>query len=89
MPTTYKYVDCGRTEHTVPLVTSLHLLAYRTATGYYWIDPNVGNPSDAVQVYCRKPGCSCLDCDAPPNSASKQEWTGATNKYFTELGYEV
>lgn len=58
-------------------------------TGYYWIDPNVGNPSDAVQVYCKKRGCSCLDCDAPSNSATKQTWSGATNKYFRELGYEV
>ena len=58
-------------------------------TGYYWIDPNVGNPSDAVQVYCKRPGCSCLDCEAPANSGSRQEWNGATNKYFTELGYEV
>lgn len=57
--------------------------------GYYWIDPNVGNPSDAVQVYCKRPGCSCLDCEAPTNSHSRQQWRGATDKYFTELGYEL
>ena len=62
---------------------------YFLLAGYYWIDPNVGNPSDAMQVYCKKPGCSCLDCEAPDNSASRKRWTGATDKYFTELGYEV
>lgn len=30
--------------------------------GRYWIDPNLGSIDDAVEVYCAKPGCSCVDC---------------------------
>lgn len=29
--------------------------------GRYWIDPNMGSNDDAVEVYCRKPGCSCVE----------------------------
>ena len=28
--------------------------------GHYWIDPNLGSADDAMEVYCSKPGCSCL-----------------------------
>jgi hypothetical protein len=36
--------------------------------GNYWIDPNLGSIDDAVNVYCSKPGCSCIhaiDNDSP------------------------
>ncbi len=28
--------------------------------GYYWIDPNMGSNDDSIEVYCNKPGCSCI-----------------------------
>ncbi len=51
-------------------------------TGYYWIDPNLGNIADAMQVYCSKPGCSCLECDIP--SAKPRQWQQKGGEYFTE-----
>lgn len=59
-----------------------------TPPGYYWIDPNLGSSSDAVQVYCSKPGCSCLDCEAPETNG---QWMGSSSVPFSELkdGYKV
>jgi hypothetical protein len=57
--------------------------------GYYWIDPNLGNPSDALHLYCSKPGCSCLDCNAPEGSSTVQQWSGARDTLFSELGYQL
>lgn len=70
-------------------VVELQLSHDFVAPGYYWIDPNLGGTHDAISVFCKKPGCSCLDCDAPavrqPKTWSKR------NTAFTELedGYEV
>lgn len=57
--------------------------------GYYWIDPNVGNPRDAIQVYCSRPGCSCLDCETPDNSAQSQNWPGVKDSLFSSLGQHM
>ena len=57
--------------------------------GYYWIDPNVGNPLDAVQVYCARPGCSCLDCETPDDSGALQHWPGVRGQAFTSAGNQV
>ena len=37
--------------------------------GYYWIDPNLGSNDDAIEVYCTKPGCSCVNDE---NEAAKK-----------------
>lgn len=57
--------------------------------GYYWIDPNIGNSVDAIQVYCSRPGCSCLDCEGPTDSDSLQQWQGVAGKTFTSAGHEL
>lgn len=57
--------------------------------GYYWIDPNVGNALDAMQVYCTKPGCSCIDCETPEDSATYQHWPGVKGQSFTRAGHMV
>ena len=44
---------------------------------------------DAIQVYCTKPGCSCLDCDTPDKSANPQHWPGVKDTPFTSLGHHV
>lgn len=58
--------------------------------GYYWIDPNIGGKQDAIQVFCSKPGCSCLDYSLP-DSLAPMEYAKAGEKPFSELegGYEL
>ena len=58
--------------------------------GYYWIDPNIGGKQDAIQVFCSKPGCSCIDY-ALKDSSAPTYWADAGEKPFSELseGYEV
>lgn len=51
--------------------------------GYYWIDPNLGSPSDAAQVYCSRPGCSCVDYNIPEERA--HTWSGQQGTPFSEL----
>ena len=58
--------------------------------GYYWIDPNIGGKQDAIQVFCSKPGCSCIDYSLKDSSTpTYYPDTGETP--FSELleGYEV
>lgn len=59
-------------------------------TGHYWIDPNIGGSQDAIQVYCSKPGCSCIDYSLP-DSSTPTHYADAGDKPFSELsaGYEV
>ena len=45
---------------------------------------------DAVQVYCIKPGCSCLDCETPEDSATPQHWSVSKGQSFTKhAGHQV
>lgn len=46
--------------------------------GYYWIDPNLGSADDSMNVYCTKPGCSCVQCN---NNVSVCTCSIGTNMY--------
>ena len=73
------------------LSTQHGLQYFQIATaGYYWIDPNIGGKQDAIQVFCSKPGCSCIDY-ALKDSSAPTYWADAGEKPFSELseGYEV
>ena len=61
-----------------------------SSVGNYWIDPNVGSTSDAIQVYCKRPGCSCIDYDLPDKTEPIQ-WWDAGDKPFSQLseGFDV
>ncbi len=78
-----------RTKHVLGRLSLLNCHCLSCPIGYYWIDPNVGNPQDALQVYCSRPGCSCLDCETPDNSAHSQQWPGAKDSLFSSLGHHV
>ena len=58
--------------------------------GHYWIDPNIGGKQDALQVYCSKPGCSCIDHSLQDSSVPTFH-ADAGDKPFSQLskGYEV
>jgi collagen type V/XI/XXIV/XXVII alpha len=58
--------------------------------GHYWIDPNIGGKQDALQVYCSKPGCSCIDHSLQDSSVPTFH-ADAGDKPFSELskGYEL
>ena len=58
------------------------------AEGNYWIDPNLGSIDDAVNVYCSRPGCSCIDCnDRSLSNIEKKEMSIEVS--FTRMLYTI
>lgn len=62
--------------------------------GWYWIDPNLGAPDDAVRVFCRIPagGESCVFADGDVDSARLSKWERTPNAtWFSDLksGFRV
>lgn len=67
-------------------------------SGLYWIDPNEGSKSDAIQVWCNmETGESCINADNPsiarknwwlkPSGSKKHVWFGVTMSPDAQFTY--
>jgi collagen type V/XI/XXIV/XXVII alpha len=64
-------------------------------TGWYWIDPNLGMPDDAIYVFCNMTagGETCLFPDIHASKMPNIPWRRANNEplYYSQLrgGFRV
>lgn len=55
--------------------------------GHYWIDPNGGCISDAVEVYCNFTEGTAKTCIMPEKSqVERQQWTGDSVWFSSKQG---
>lgn len=66
----------GTKENPARSCKDLFLAHTEFQNGWYWIDPNLGVPDDAIKVYCdlASSGDTCLYADEDTSQAPVREW---------------
>ena len=63
------------------------MFGFTAASGHYWIDPNGGCVSDAVEVYCNFTDGVARTCIMPEKSeAERKSWVGDSIWFSSKEG---